>query len=86
MFTLNAALQTSYLEDDLLIFDAERGTYSTLNPVAARMFEVLAETGDPEQVHAQLLGEFEVAAEDLRADLEQFLKDVQSRGWFSFGQ
>jgi PqqD family protein of HPr-rel-A system len=68
------------LEGTTLLLNATTGRYHGLNPVAARIWELLAEPSDEEQLVSQLLREFEVTPEDCRAEVAAFLTGLRDRG------
>ena len=52
------------------------GIYFGLDTVGARIWQLLAGQGDTEAVYAQLLGEYEVDAVRLRADLDALVEQL----------
>jgi PqqD family protein of HPr-rel-A system len=68
------------LEDDTLLLNVTTGRYHGLNPVAARIWELLAEPTDEERLVAALLEEFEVTPEACRAEVAAFLASLRERG------
>jgi hypothetical protein len=60
--------------DAIVLLDAERGLYYTLNEVAGRSWELLA-SGEPVIEILRCLGdEYDVPSETLQADVEAVLK------------
>ncbi|MGX1096938.1 HPr-rel-A system PqqD family peptide chaperone [Amorphus sp. MBR-141] len=68
------------LEDSVLLLNAETGRYHGLNPVASRIWDMLAEPVDEEQLVAGLTAEFEVSPEQCRREVADFLGQLRARG------
>lgn len=51
------------LEDELVMMDITKGKYFSLNPVAARIWELLEQSLDLEEISVILMEEYEVEAE-----------------------
>ena len=68
------------LEDTILLLNAGTGRYHGLNPVAARIWEFLAESTSEERLVARLVEEFEVTPELCRTEVATFLADLRERG------
>ncbi|MBU0724721.1 MAG: PqqD family protein [Alphaproteobacteria bacterium] len=67
------------LENTTLLLNAATGCYHGLNPVAARIWELLADPITEEQIVARLLEEFEVTPEVCRAETASFLAGLRDR-------
>lgn len=68
------------LEDTTLLLNATTGRYHGLNPVAARIWELLIEPTDEDRLVATLVAEFEVTADTCRAEVTAFLAGLRERG------
>lgn len=68
------------LEDDTLLLNVTTGRYHGLNPVAARIWELLADPISEDRLIAQLLEEFEVTPEACRTEVTAFLASLRDRG------
>lgn len=68
------------LDDTVLLLNVTSGRYHGLNPVAARIWELLAEPTDEEMLVTRLLEEFEVEPEACRAEVALFLNGLRDRG------
>lgn len=66
--------------DELVMMSAEQGNYIGLNATGARIWELLDEPRAVEALYAQLLEEFDVAAEVCRAEVDAFLKELTKHG------
>jgi hypothetical protein len=69
------------LGDEAVILDLSRGMYFGLDPVAARMWQLLAEHGSTEATVGQLLVEYDVDEPQLRDDVEAFARQLQREGF-----
>ena len=65
---------------EAVLLDTTSGRYFGLNPVGARMWELLGQHGDPEQVVSQMITEFDVDEGRLRSDLEALVETLIARG------
>lgn len=63
-----------------VLLDVESGTVLGLNSTAARIWELLENAITQEQLAMRLSDEFSVREEDARADVEEFLSALQSKG------
>lgn len=68
------------LEDDTLLLNVTTGRYHGLNPVAARIWDLLADPISEDQLIDRLLEEFEVTPEACRAEVAAFLASLRERG------
>lgn len=68
------------VEETTLLLNASTGRYHGLNPVAARIWELLAELTTEEQLVSRLTEEFEVTPEICRAEVVVFLASLRERG------
>lgn len=60
------------LNGEGILLQLETGQYFGLDAVAHRMWQLLVELGDVEQVQQVLVGEYNIDAQTLAADLERF--------------
>lgn len=69
------------LPDQGLIFlDLRTEEYFGLDDVGTRMYEAVVASGTPEAALEQLLPEYDVAPDVLRADLDAFVAQLVERG------
>jgi len=66
--------------EELVLLDLERGIYYGLDPVGARMWQLLASGSSFDAVIETMLTEYDVAREQLQADLERLTKELRERG------
>jgi hypothetical protein len=68
------------VEDEAVLLNLDDGTYYGLNPVGARMVEILHEATDVGTACQMLLQEYDVDAERLRHDMERLASEMHARG------
>lgn len=68
------------LEDTTLLLNVDTGRYHGLNPVAARIWELLAEPIDEATLVARLVEEFRVTREECQREVAAFLAGLRERG------
>lgn len=66
--------------DETVILDLDKGTYFGLNPVGARVWQLLSDGHQVPAMIATLLEEFDVAQEQLQLDLDSLVSELISRG------
>lgn len=66
--------------DEVVLLDIERGIYYGLDPVGARMWQLLAEGVSAEAIVDTMLGEYEVSRGELQKDLERLTSELRERG------
>ena len=62
-----------------MLLDLDRREYFALDDVAARMWEVLSDTGEVLSVVESLALEFDVERSSLQEDVEQFMRTLADR-------
>ncbi len=62
-----------------MLLDLDRREYFALDDVAARMWEVLSDTGEVLPVVESLALEFDVERSSLQEDVEQFVQTLADR-------
>ena len=68
------------LDDTMLLLNVTTGRYHGLDPIAGRIWDLLAEPIDEEELIARLVSEFEVTEEQCRGDVGRFLDGLAARG------
>ena len=68
------------LQGEAVLLNLQSGTYFGLNPLGARIWELIQKPVKVSDVHHELLKEYEVDAIQCEADLLSFLKLLQSHG------
>jgi len=80
MFRRNSDVFAAPLEDTTLLLNAATGRYHGLNPVAARIWELLVDPMDEAMLINRLLVEFDVTPEDCQREVAVFLAGLRERG------
>ena len=65
--------------DETVILDLASGTYFGLDPVGARIWQLLTEGKTLSEICAVMLAEFEVAREDIERDVLNLAEELQAR-------
>ena len=66
--------------DEAVLLNLKTELYLGLDPVGTRMWTVFKESGSLQQAYESLLQEFDVDGVRLRADLEEFIGQLQAQG------
>jgi hypothetical protein len=66
--------------DEMVMMSVENGVYIGLNPIGARVWEMIDTPKAVSQLCADLVEEFDVTAETCRAEIDSFLADLEQRG------
>lgn len=88
MTTIMSAVRVELSEDvafrelsgQAVLLDLASGIYFGLNEVGTRLWELLAQNDSLDLAENALQKEFEVSPEVLKADVEQLLQQMQSKG------
>ena len=68
------------LRDESVLLDLNNEQYIGLDPVATRIWQLLTENGDVEDVVKKMLQEYDVDEARLYKDLASFIADLSSQG------
>lgn len=71
-----AGVLAQTLGEEVVLLDANRGVYFSLNPTGARAWQLLSEGESLDRIRAVLVEEFDVPAEVLEADLQALFADL----------
>lgn len=66
------------LRGEAVVLNLKSGTYFGLNPLGARIWQLIQEPARVSDVHRQLLEEYEVERTQCEAELLSFLKQLQA--------
>ncbi len=66
--------------DGTTLLDVKKGVYYAVNSVAARIWSLLVEKLDVEQIAEHLGNEFDVPREQIRKDIATFVGTLTERG------
>ena len=66
--------------DGGVVLDLKRGTLFRVNPVGAKVLDLLAQGNSQEQIAEKLSVEWQVAWSDVQADVGEFLESLKAHG------
>ena len=75
-YSRNNITISSKLNDEQIILDIEKGKYFSLNPVATHIWELLEEPMELDDLCSKLISDYEVDAEQCKADTNNYIKDL----------
>ena len=75
-----AQVMSRQVGDETVILDLGSGMYFGLDPVGARIWQLLSEGHQVDAVVSALLGEYDVPEEQLRQDVNGLVSELVSRG------
>ena len=74
------------LDEHAVLLNLDSGTYFQLNPTAARIWTLIQDHGDTQEILAAMKDEFNADTELLQRDLENLLQDLKERGLITTGE
>lgn len=81
--TVPAQVMARQVGDETVILDLATGTYFGLDPVGARLWQLLGEDKTVADICETLFAEYEVSLEDLQRDVTSLLDELRARGLVS---
>jgi len=66
--------------DEIMMMSPEHGKYIGVNEVGARIWELIETPSDPAALYAELQREFDVSPEDCKAEVDNFLAEMEKHG------
>lgn len=69
--------------EELVLLDLNRGVYYGLDPIGARIWQLLAEGTDAAEIVNILTNEYDVAPETLQSDFDRLIADLRQCGLLS---
>ena len=72
----NAKTISGRLHDELIMMDIEQGKYFSLNPVATRIWDLLAEPATIEEICSVLTEEYDVSDEQCGTEVSEYLDQM----------
>lgn len=73
------------LEDEMVLLNMDSGEYFGLNDTGTRVWELLAEGCDRDEIAARLAEEFEVGAEEAAGHVESLCDELLAAGLLAAG-
>ncbi len=74
------AVMARQVGDEIVILDLASGTYFGLDPVGARVWQLLGEGASPVDICETLLAEFDTDRDTLTRDVDKLIAELQARG------
>jgi hypothetical protein len=71
---------TRTVGDEVVILDLATGTYFGLDPVGARIWELMGEGKTLAEICDQMLAEYEVSREELEHDVLRLAEELEQQG------
>ena len=78
--TASESVVTADLGDELVLLDVHSGTYFGVDPIGARIWQLIGQGRTEEEIVLDLLTEYEVEATVLRLDVRNFLELLLAKG------
>jgi hypothetical protein len=79
-FRRNGDVFAAPMEDTILLMNVTTDRYHGLNPVAAYIWDLLAEPTEEAELVTRLVAEFEVSPEECQREVAEFLAKLRARG------
>lgn len=83
--TIPAQVMARVVGDETVILDLANGTYYGLDPVGARIWQLMAEVQTLAQVCEAMLAEYEVTREDIERDVAALGQTLLDKNLVSIG-
>jgi hypothetical protein len=83
--TIPAEVMARQVSDETVLLHLTSGNYYSLDPVGTRFWQLLTEGKTLPQSRELLLAEYEVAPEQLDADLERLVTELAASGLVHLG-
>jgi hypothetical protein len=77
---ISPSILHSKIDDEVILMSIEADSYFGLDPVASRIWELLEEPKDMDELVALLTEEYEVDDATCRVDVQTLLDDLVGRG------
>jgi len=81
--TVPAHVMVRQLGDECVMLDMASGYYFGLDPVGARIWQLLSETSSFAEIVERLAQEYDVAPEQAESDLVRFVEELKANGLLS---
>ncbi len=68
------------IDEEVVIFDIEKDSFIHMNSVASRIFELIENPMLLEQLHKQMMSEYEIDADTCEQEVSNTIHDLEQRG------
>jgi hypothetical protein len=82
--TIPAEVMARQVGEETVILDLASGTYFGLDPVGARIWQLLSEGRTQAEVCESMLAEYEVSRDEIERDLSELLDALVDKGLIRF--
>jgi hypothetical protein len=72
-------VRTTTNQDGAVLMDIQGGSMLTLNPIGSIIWQQLSDGRSPEQIAERLASEFGIAREQVLADVNEFVEQLQAQ-------
>jgi hypothetical protein len=79
-YVRNSKTISGRLHDELVMMDIDQGKYFSLNPVATRIWDLLEQPADIDQLCTMLMEEYNVGSGQCRTEVEEYLERMERLG------
>lgn len=66
--------------DEMVLLDFQSGMYYGLDPIGARIWQLLAAEHSLGDIVETILGEYDVAREEVERDIDRLVEELERRG------
>lgn len=73
-------VSSQFMDEETVILDVQEGAYYVLNPVGARIWELIATPKRVEEVIDTLMDEYEVEKDQCTREVMELLQDLAGQG------
>ncbi|MBE0621759.1 MAG: PqqD family protein [Burkholderiales bacterium] len=77
--TIPAQVMARQVGEETVILDLASGTYFGLDPVGARIWQLLSDGKTLAEICAAMLAEYDVSSEDIERDVLSLAQELQSK-------
>jgi hypothetical protein len=83
MFRISDAIRSTSSREGTVLLDLQQGRILSLNRLGSRVFEMLRDGRDVDQIAGEISNDFGVEADDVRADVLDFICSLREHNVLS---
>lgn len=80
IFKRNNKIVSGKLHDEQVMLDIEKGKYFSLNPIATRIWELLSDPKELEEICRELTGIYDVSLKQCKKETQEYLDEMVKLG------
>jgi len=84
--TLSTEVMMQEVGDEAVLLDLKSETYFGLDAVGTRIWQLAEHDGQLKSIHAAILAEYDVSAEQLEDDLKKLISELAEKGLVKVGR